>query len=159
MNFEMDCIEAMGHGKLYNIYIAINGRKLCIGQLEERAEEGIWLAYSSGNLLCAAAEPQEGALKLWEAYRIRHPAKAGRRALPSGECSVEERFYRVRRRVPRHADLAEAVIRQARSIPVERRHIFIQDVEDFIDDLEQQLSLWRKVREEAKKSPRFTVYR
>ncbi|WP_199615727.1 hypothetical protein [Paenibacillus alkalitolerans] len=158
MDFEFDSFMVSPNREICLIYFNNDESKRCIGHIIRNRNSTNWTAYANGDPLTVVSSREEGAQKLWELFCIQHPAKAGLPKKDLGECTVEERLARIRRRIPQSAYLNDSVLKQVRDIPIDRRQVFIQNVDDLLDDLEQLLSWWRKASEEAKKSPKLKVY-
>lgn len=160
MQYELDLIGRTAQGTGFLVYVTVEGKKLCIGQLMHSNDRAMWTAFANGNELAAVKEEIEGVSKLWDYYCIRHPLKAGKRTRPIRECTVEERFYRVRRKIPRHKSMPDlaSVAEQLKLIPIHRREPLRDELDELIYDLQSQLMLWRKVRHELDKTPAFTLY-
>lgn len=154
MEFEFDRDGSTAEGEKYYVYAFGKGKKRCIGRVIRSERTGHWSAYLDGELLATAAVAEDAAQKLLAYAAVRCPAMWGKAAEPQTQ-SVETRFARLRRRIPRRTDAAEAMVRSARHVPIERRGRLLEDVAELIGDLEAQLLLWRKVRNELVAVPRL----
>ncbi|WP_274361309.1 hypothetical protein [Paenibacillus thermotolerans] len=164
MSYELDLIGNTAQGISYLVYISINGKKLCIGQLIRRSGEhsshrGTWTALVNGTELTTVINEHEAVTKLWETYCIQHPDKTGQRLKPIRECAIEERLYRVRRRIPKFTGMSEfpSIEAELKLIPLHRRAMLREELDELICDLHAQLMLWRKVRSELDTKPAITL--
>jgi hypothetical protein len=160
MPFEWDRIVSGPEGERYNVYVTANRKKRCIGQVVLHAKTGQWTAYAEGDVLTVALTKQEAAEKLWLYREARRPstAESGVRK-PVWECSLEERFERLRRKIPRQSHFTGHTVLGARQVPMERRARLENDIAELIDDLEIQLHWWRKVKKELAAAPKLELYR
>ena len=156
MDFELDRAGSGPNGETYYVYATVSGKKRCLGQLARNDRAGTWTAYAAGEPLAVARTAEEAAAKLLAFEEARRPGRSpgGRKAAAS--CPVEVRFARMRRAVPKQSYWTEQAVREARSLPLERRERLREDVSELIDDLEEQLLWWRKVKRELGLAPRLT---
>lgn|GEM_PF-2862560 len=159
MEFELDRDGRTPVGERYYVYVASDGKRRCIGQLVHEDGSGLWSAYAEGELLTSAASSDEAALKLWAYEAARRPDIEGMQRKPLWECSIEERFVRIRKKTPRQSFFSERVIRQVRDVPIERRVRLLYDVGQLIEDMEEQLHWWRKVQKELAAAPKLMRYK
>ncbi|HZG87486.1 hypothetical protein [Paenibacillus sp.] len=155
MDFELDRAESGPNRETYYVYATVSGKKRCIGQLARNVRAGTWTAYAAGDPLAVARTAEEAAGKLLAFEEARRPSRApgGRQATASR--TVEERFARMRRAVPKRSHWTDQAVREARTLPVERRERLREEVDELIDDLEEQLLWWRKVKRELGLPPRL----
>jgi len=158
MEFELDPAGRTAEGERYYVYTNSKGKKRCIGQVVRSDRSGLWSAFANGELLSCASTSEEAALKLWTFEAVRRPDAEGLRK-PIWECTVEERFARLRRKIPREAYFSDRVLEDVRHVPLERRARLLQDVSELIEDMESQLLWWRKVRKELNAAPKLTRYK
>jgi len=156
MDFELDRAGSVPEGDRYYVYTTAFGRKRCIGQLVQSRRTGAWTAYAAGELLAVARTAEEAAAKLLAFETARRPPRAPGERKPREAGSVEERFERIRRGVPKQARFTDQMVREARFLPIERRGRLREDVAELIEDLEEQLLWWRKVKRELGLPPRLT---
>lgn len=156
LQYELDVVGRTEQGINFLVYVTVGGKKLCIGQLLRHAGRPLWTAFANGNELATVTEEDEGVSMLSDYYFVRYPAAAGQRMKPASECTVEERFYRLRRRIPKQKSMPDPafIADQVKMIPLRRRELLQDELDDLIYDLQALLTLWRKVRHELdKKTP------
>ncbi|HZG76699.1 MAG TPA: hypothetical protein VEZ72_12685 [Paenibacillus sp.] len=158
MEFELDPAGRTAEGERYYVYAASRGKKRCIGQVVRSERSGLWSAYADGELLSCASTSEEAALKLWTFESARRPEGDGSRK-PIWECTVEERFARLRRKIPKEAHFSDRIVEDVRRVPLERRARLLQDVSELIGDMETQLLWWRKVKKELTVAPKLSRYK
>ncbi len=158
MEFELDEVGRTAEGQRYYVYATSRGKKRCIGQVVRSDRSGLWSAYADGELLSCASTSEEAALKLWTFESVRRPEGDGKRR-PIRDCSVEERFARLRRKIPKEAHFSDRVVEEVRRVPLERRVRLLQDVAELIGDMETQLLWWRKVKKELGAAPKLSRYK
>lgn len=156
MEFELDLAGKTAESEQYYVYIQANGKKRCIGQVAYAWQTGLWSCCARGERLASAVTAEEAVQKLWMFENARK-GEAARK--PIAECTVEERFARLRKRIPREAHFTEATVREARKVPLERRLLLLEDIEELIEDLETQLYWWRKIRREIGAAPKLIRYK
>lgn len=156
MGFELDRAGRTADGDKYYVYAERDGKKRCIGHLVRQERSGLWSAYADGELLACAREAEEAAQKLWVFDASR---RTDDRRKPMWRCSVEERFQRLRKKIPRQAHFTDGVVREVRDIPLERRTRLQRELAELIEDMEVQLMWWRKVKKEIAAAPRLTRYK
>ncbi|MCI3923326.1 hypothetical protein MO973_24165 [Paenibacillus sp. TRM 82003] len=156
MEFELDRAGKTPEGDKYYVYASVNGKKRCIGHLVGHDRSGLWSAYADGDLLACAREAEEAAQKLW-VYDCARRTDDKRK--PMWQCTVEERFHRLRKKIPRQAHFTDGVVREVHSIPIERRVRLQRDLVELIEDMEIQLMWWRKVKKEIAAAPKLMRYK
>jgi hypothetical protein len=156
MEFELDRAGQTAEGERYYVYALVNRKKRCIGQLVQNERTKLWLAYADGDLLACARESDEAVQKLWVYYSSRGTDDTRK---PIWACSLEERFVRLRKKIPRQSHFTDGVVREASRIPLERRDRLLQEVSGLIEDMEIQLMWWRKVKKEIGAAPKLTRFK
>jgi hypothetical protein len=156
MNFELDRAGQTAEGDKFYVYATTNHKKRCIGQLVHNGRTGLWLAYADGELLACAQESEEAAQKLW-VYDVSRRTDDSRK--PMWACTIEERFVRLRKKIPRETHFTDGVVREAGRIPLDRRVRLLKEVTELIEDLEVQLMWWRKVKKEIGAAPKLTRFK
>jgi hypothetical protein len=157
MEFELDRAGRTAEGERYYVYATgTHNKKRCIGQLVCNEKTGLWMAYAGGDLLACARDADEATQKLWiydSSRRTEDPRK------PVWACTVEERFARFRKKIPRQSHFTDGIVREAGQIPLERRMRLMNELTELIEDMEIQLMWWRKVKKEIGTAPKLTRYK
>jgi len=160
MEFELDRDGRTAEGERYYVYAVSHGKKRCIGQAVRSDRSGLWSAYADGELLACAATSEEAALKLWTYEAVRRPElDGGAQRKPLRDCTVEERFVRMRRKIPKQTQFTDQVVQSLRHVPLERRARLLEDVSELIEDMESQLLWWRKVKKELAAQPKLARFK
>jgi len=170
MEYELDAVGRAADGERFYVYARIGGKKRCIGQLLVSATSGLWTAYADGEPLAVARTEAEAVDKLLSYVAARDGAGsvaaasdgrprrrgAGKRTY---ECTLEERYVRMRRKIPKQSHFTEGVVRQADNVPIERRGRLLREVDELVNDLEVQLLWWRKIRKALSAPPKLVRYK
>lgn len=156
MEFELDRAGRTPEGDKYYVYAVVNGKKRCIGCLIRHERSQLWSAYAEGDLLACARESEEAAQKLLVYDRAK---RTDDKRKPMWQCTVEERFHRLRKKIPRQAHFTDGVVREVHDIPLERRQRLQRELAELIEDMEVQLMWWRKVKKEISAAPKLIRYK